>query len=89
MESMRGFHRSGAETQPLYRGRRLSARSTQLHVALSKLVHQSLETGGRPGRIRPQIALQPLAHGVADRSAGLAIDLFADIGGMGSHRGVR
>jgi hypothetical protein len=43
------------------------------------------EMGRQRGVNRPQILLQPFTHGLADRSAGLAIDLFSDVGGSAVH----
>jgi hypothetical protein len=36
-----------------------------------------LEMGRQARGVRAKVLLQPFAYGVADRSAGLAIDLFA------------
>jgi hypothetical protein len=36
-----------------------------------------LEMGRQTRGVRTKVLLQPFAYGVADRSAGLAIDLFA------------
>jgi len=39
--------------------------------------------------LRPQFLLQPLAHGIADGSARLAINLLALVGGVAVHDGFR
>jgi hypothetical protein len=46
-----------------------------LAIPAAQFIHQMLKVGR--GRAGAQILLQPLADGIADRSAGLAIDLFA------------
>src|SRR5271154_2167638 len=40
-------------------------------------------------RLRPQALLQPLAHGITDRSAGLAVDCFWLVGDSAVHDGFR
>jgi hypothetical protein len=52
-------------------------------IAPTQFIHQMLEMGR--GRAGMQILLQPLADGIADRSAGLAIDLFALVGDSAVH----
>jgi hypothetical protein len=42
-----------------------------------QFVEQMLEVGGEARGLRAKVMLQPFAYGVADRSAGLVIDLFA------------
>jgi len=39
-----------------------------------------LQMGRQLGFYRAKVLLQPLAHGIANRSAGLAIELFAVVG---------
>jgi hypothetical protein len=46
-----------------------------------------LQMGGKA--FRAEIPLQPLAYGVADRSAGLVIDRFAGVGDSAIHSGFR
>jgi hypothetical protein len=48
-----------------------------------------LEMGWEARSFGTQALLQPFAHGVADRSAGLVIDLFAVIGDSAVHDGFR
>jgi hypothetical protein len=48
-----------------------------LVVPSAQFIHQMLEMGRQTRGLRTKVLLQPFAHGVADRSAGLAIDLFA------------
>ncbi len=45
--------------------------------------------GGRVELLRAQALLQPLAHGIADRSAGLAVDWFAVVYDSAVHGGFR
>jgi hypothetical protein len=52
-------------------------------IAPTQFIHQMLEMGR--GRAGTQMLLQPLADGIADRSAGLAIDLFALVGDSAVH----
>jgi hypothetical protein len=46
-------------------------------VAPAQLIHQMLKMGRQTRGLGAKIFLQPFAHGIADRSAGLTIDLFA------------
>jgi hypothetical protein len=46
-------------------------------VLPAQLLHQMLELGRQGWRLGAEIPLQPFADGVADRSAGIAIDLWA------------
>jgi hypothetical protein len=48
-------------------------------VAFPQFVHQKLQMVRQRRRFRPQAPLQPLAHGLTNRSAGLAIDLLSEI----------
>jgi hypothetical protein len=48
-----------------------------LAVPPAQFIHQMLEMGRQARGLGVKALLQPFAHGVADRSAGLAIDLFA------------
>jgi hypothetical protein len=52
-------------------------------IAPTQFIHQMPEMGR--GRAETQVLLQPLADGIADRSAGLAIDLFALVGDSAVH----
>jgi hypothetical protein len=54
-------------------------------IALAQFVHQVFEVGRWMQGIRTKVLLQPFAHGVADRSAGLAIDLFAVVSDSAIH----
>jgi hypothetical protein len=54
-------------------------------VPLAQFVDQKLKMRGQTRRFRAQILLQPLAHGIADRSAGLAVDRFASVGSSAVH----
>src|ERR1700688_4108507 len=56
-----------------------------LAVPLAQLVHQMLEMGRGAQGIGTQALLQPFAHGVANRPAGLAVDPFAVIGKLTVH----
>jgi hypothetical protein len=49
---------------------------TVVIVSPTQFIHQMIEVGRGTDGFRRQILLQPLAHGVANRSAGLAIDPF-------------
>ena len=46
-------------------------------VPFAQFIQQMLEVGREAHGFRTKVLLQPFAHGIADRSAGLAIDLFA------------
>jgi hypothetical protein len=48
-------------------------------VLFAQLVHQMIKVGRGLEKLRPYLPLQPFAHGIADRSAGFAIDPFDDI----------
>src|SRR5258708_26506246 len=48
-----------------------------------------LEIGRQTRGVGTKVLLQPFAYGVADRSAGLAIDLFAVVVDSAVHGGVR
>jgi hypothetical protein len=48
-----------------------------------------LEMGRQTRGVRTKVLLQPFAYGVADRSAGLAIDLFAVVVDSAVHGGFR
>jgi hypothetical protein len=48
-----------------------------------------LEMGRQTRGVRTKVLLQPFAYGVADRSAGLAIDLFAVVVDAAVHGGFR
>jgi hypothetical protein len=54
-------------------------------VALAQFVHQMVEMGRWTQGFQTKILLKPFAYGVADRSAGLAIDLLAVIGDSAVH----
>jgi hypothetical protein len=54
-------------------------------VAPAQFVHQMLEMGRQARGFRAKVLLQPFGHGVADRSAGLAIDQFAVVGNSAVH----
>jgi hypothetical protein len=54
-------------------------------IAPAQFVHQVFEVGRWTQGLRAKVPLQPFAHGVADRSAGLAIDLFAVVGDSAIH----
>jgi hypothetical protein len=58
-----------------------------LDVPLAQFVHQMLQMGGKA--FGAKVPLEPLAYGVADRSAGLVIDRFADVGDSAIHSGFR
>jgi hypothetical protein len=102
IESMRGFHRSGRQTQPRLcakcrfaqagYARMFSSNRRQQSVAAVlplQLVHQVLEMGGQFGSFGAKVLLQPFADGTANRSAGSAIDLFAALVDPVGHRGFR
>jgi hypothetical protein len=48
-----------------------------LVVPPAQLIHEMLEVGRQTRGLWLKVLLQPFAHGVADRSAGLVIDAFA------------
>jgi len=48
-------------------------------VATAQLIHEMLKVGGQTRGLGVKILLQPFAYGIADRPAGLAINLFAVI----------
>jgi hypothetical protein len=48
-----------------------------------------LEAGREARSLRAQALLQPFTHGVADRPAGLAIDLFAVVVDSAAHEEFR
>jgi len=48
-----------------------------------------LEVGRKARGFRAKVLLQPFANGIADRSAGLAIDLVAVVGDSAIHDGFR
>jgi hypothetical protein len=54
-------------------------------VPPAQFVHQLFEVGGQVQGFGTQVLLQPLAHAIADRSAGLVIDLFALVGDSADH----
>src|ERR1035437_7884687 len=56
-----------------------------LVVASAQFIHQKLEVGRGMQGVGTQVLLSPFAYGVADRSAGLAIRLFAFVGYSASH----
>jgi len=58
-------------------------------LASPQFVDQAIKLGRGAHELRAQAVLQPLAHGVADRSAGLAIDLLACMGLKAGHGGFR
>jgi hypothetical protein len=59
--------------------------ATPTGVLPAQLIHQMFQMGRQFGVNRAKVLLQPFAHGVAYRSAGLAIDLFAGIGDSAIH----
>src|SRR6185437_6759011 len=75
MESMRGCHRSRAQTQPGFSV-----------LEAPQLFNQPFQPRRRARQFRPQALLQPLAHGLADRAAGPAIDLLVLRRVMARHR---
>jgi hypothetical protein len=56
-----------------------------LAVASAQLVRQVLQLRRQARKIRTQVLPQPLAYGVADRSAGLVIELFPDVANSTVH----
>jgi hypothetical protein len=60
-----------------------------LAVAPAQFIHQMLQVGRKARRLRTQILLQSFAHGIADRSAGPVINLFAVVGDSAVHREFR
>jgi hypothetical protein len=54
-------------------------------VLPAQFIHQMFQMGRQSGMNRAKILLQPFAHGIANRSAGLAIDLFAGVGDSAIH----
>jgi hypothetical protein len=56
-----------------------------LAVPLAQFIHQMLKVGRQARRVGTQILLQAFAYGVANRSAGLVIDLFAFVGDSALH----
>ena len=51
----------------------------------AQFIHQMFEMRRQGGYFRAEVLLQPFAHGFANRSAGLAIDLFAGVGDSAIH----
>jgi hypothetical protein len=60
-------------------------RAAAAFVTFAQFVHQVLEVGRQMRSLGAKVLLQPFADGIADRSAGLAIDLFAVIGASAVH----
>jgi hypothetical protein len=58
-------------------------------VPPAQFIHQMLELGREVRRLRAQGPLQLFTHGVADRSARPAIDLFAVVGDSAIHNKFR
>jgi hypothetical protein len=56
-----------------------------LAVPPAQFIHQMLEVGGEARRLGTQGPLQLFAHGVANRSARFAIDLFTVVGDSAIH----
>src|ERR1700731_248196 len=57
--------------------RRIRHRADDVFVTFAQLDHQILKVGRQMRGVRAKVPLQPLAHRIADRSAGLAINRFA------------
>src|SRR5581483_9218357 len=101
MESMRGCHRSRAQTQwdratkylrPTVAMAVFVLASAPWESALlqpAQLIEELAQPGRQVGTLRPQILLQPFAHGIADRPAGLVVHLLAAIGFGANHGGFR
>jgi hypothetical protein len=100
IESMRPCHRCRGQTQPVYRqniarnvalpagfGRLVSR--VAFVIALAQLVDQIFKAGGSLQRLGLQIASQPLADSIANRSAGGAIECLAGVVGSAAHRWFR
>ena len=60
-------------------------RAAATFVAPAQFVHQMFQMGRQARPLRAEALLQPFAHSVADRSAGLAIDLFDVVGDSAIH----
>ena len=58
-------------------------------VLFAEFMHQMLQMGRKGGFVMAEVLLQPFAHGFANRSAGLAIDLFAGVGDSAIHGAFR
>jgi len=58
-------------------------------VLPAQLVEELAQPGGQVGTLGPQILLQPFAHSVADRPAGLVVHLLDVIGIEAKHDGFR
>ena len=56
-------------------------------VPPAQFIHQMLQVGRQTRMIRTQVLLQPFTYGVADRSTGPMIDLFAAVGDSALHDG--
>jgi hypothetical protein len=56
-----------------------------LVVPPAQFIHQMLEVGRQTRGLGVNISLQPFAHGIADRPAGLAIDLLAVVADSAIH----
>jgi hypothetical protein len=54
-------------------------------VTPAQFIHQVREMGRQARGLRAEALLQPLAHSVANRSAGLAIDWFDVVGDTAVH----
>jgi hypothetical protein len=60
-------------------------RPDAVFVTFAQLGHQMLKVGRQTRGVRAKIPLQPFPHSIANRSAGLAIDLFAVVGDSTVH----
>ena len=59
-----------------------------LAVPPAQFIHQVLEARGQARNLGAKAQLQPFAHGVADRPAGLVIERFVTVGDS-AHNGFR
>jgi hypothetical protein len=102
IESMRGCHRSGCQTQPRLCVKIAAAAPPCPEAVLAQTpppasrailplqrIHQVPEAGGQFGIFRAKVLLQPFTDGTADRSAGGAIDLLAALVDSVGHCGFR
>jgi hypothetical protein len=60
-----------------------------LAVPPAQLIHEMLKVRRRTQEFGAKVLLQPFAYGIADRSAGLAIDPFAVVVDSAIHGGFR
>jgi hypothetical protein len=71
--------------QPLPKNTLMRGFAVFLVVAPMQFIHQMLQVGGGTQGVGAQALLQPFAHGIADRAASPAVELFAGVGDSAVH----